>query len=88
MSQTTVPTSSPAPVKEPGFICITLDYSTRWIMPLADGLQFVESLKNVKLFKKGYNDEVPTLSTLPPVTFEYISQEQMDAWNVQEMLTL
>lgn len=88
MNQSTEAVSLPALANESGFICINLDYSSKWIMPLEDGLKFIEGLRNARLLKKGYNDEVPTISTLPPVSFEYISQEQLDAWNVQELLTV
>lgn len=85
MSQSTEPTSSPAPAN--GWVSINIGYSDAWLLPLEDGLKFIESIKKARLFKESYN-ETPQISTLPPVQFKFITQEQMDAWNIQEILTL
>lgn len=87
MPQNTEKVSLPALVNKAGFIHISLGYNTGWVMPVEDGLKLIESLQRAHAFSKPYN-EVPTVSTLPPISFEFISQEQIDAWNVQEILTV
>ena len=90
MSKNTEGASSPAPVDfdKPGYILVKVDYSTKWLMPLEDGVKLIESLRVAKLFKKDYNQDFPSVSTLPPVEFEFVSEEQYRAWQVQEMFTV
>lgn len=85
MTQNTGVASLPAHAN--GWITLDVGYNEAWIMPLEDGLKLIEALKQVRVFKEPYND-IPTISTLPPVRFKFISQEQMDAWNVQEILNV
>lgn len=88
MSQSTAIISSPAPVnQEDGYILISIDYSNKWILPLQDGLQLIASLRRAKTYKEAYKEET-TIQTLPPVEFKFVTQEQYDAWAIQEILTL
>ncbi len=90
MNQNTEGASSPAPADfdKPGYILVEIDYSTNWLMPHEDGLKLIEALRVAKLYKKDYNQDAPTISTLPPVTFKFISEEQYQAWQVQELFTV
>lgn len=90
MNQNTEGASSPAPADfdKPGYIVVEIDYSTSWLMPLEDGLKLIDALRVAKLFKKNYNDEHPIVSTLPPVCFKFVSEEQYQAWQVQELITV
>lgn len=90
MSQNTEGASSPAPAdfNQPGYIIVEIDYSKNWLMPLEDGLKLIEALRVARLYKKDYNDEHPVVSTLPPVSFKFVSEEQYRAWQVQELFTV
>lgn len=90
MTTNTETTSSPAPVDfdKPGYILVEVDYSKNWLMPLEDGLKLIEALRVAKLYKKDYNDDHPVVSTLPPVSFKFISEEQYQVWQVQELFTV
>ena len=90
MSQNTEGASSlaPADFNQPGYIIVEIDYSKNWLMPLEDGLKLIEALRVAKLYKKDYNDEHPVVSTLPPVSFKFVSEEQYRAWQVQELFTV
>lgn len=85
MNQNTGVASLPAHAN--GWIVMDIGYNEGWIMPVEDGLKLIEALKAVRQFKEPYNER-PTISTLPPVRFKYISQEQMDVWDVQEILNV
>lgn len=67
---------------------LKVDYSTSWLFPHADGLLLIEALKKAHLYKKDYQADFPTVSTLPPVEFQFISEEQYLAWQVQELITV
>lgn len=90
MSQNTEGASSPAPVSfdKPGYIIVEIDYSKNWLLPLEDGLKLIEALRIAKLYKKDYNDDHPVVSTLPPVSFKFVTEEQFQAWQVQELFTV
>ncbi|AEJ81577.1 gp058 [Erwinia phage vB_EamP-S6] len=90
MNKNTEGASSPAPADfdSPGYIIVEIDYSKNWLMPLEDGLKLIEALRVAKLYKKDYNDEHPVVSTLPPVSFKFVSEEQYRAWQVQELFTV